>query len=108
LLNNENVPTYNEWSDFDGTEYKPAKTIGSYRSKLAQRLLKGCSTMNKPIPLEARLKITTWIDASGVYYGSYFGRIVIDHKDHPNFRPDPTFEQAISTENPWEEWKTKD
>lgn len=106
LLNRENVPTHREAADFDGTEYRPAKSIGSYRSKLAERLLKGCSTMEKPIPLEARLKITTWIDASGVYYGSYFGRIHIEHKGHPNFRPTPTFDQAISTVNPWEEYET--
>jgi len=99
------VPTYHEASDFGGTAYSPAKSIGSIRSSLAWRLLKGCKTMKEPIPVEARLKITTWIDASGVYYGSYFGRLRIDHKDHPNFRPTPTFEQAISHENPWEEWK---
>ena len=73
-------------------------------SRLTKRLLQGC-TGAEPIPVEARLKITTWIDASGVYYGSYWGRLHLEHRGHPNFRPTPTFEQAISTVNPWEEWR---
>ena len=43
------------------------------------------------------MRLATWIDASGVYYGFYWGRRHIEFKDHPNFRPTATFEQAIST-----------
>ena len=99
------VPTYRETSDFEGSAYAPAKTIGSYMSRLTERLMKGCPG-TRPISVEARLKITTWIDASGVYYGSYWGRLNLEHRGHPNFRPTPTFEQAISTINPWEEWRS--
>jgi hypothetical protein len=98
------VPTYREASDFEGSAYTPAKTIGSYVSRLTERLMEGC-TGAQPLPVEARLKITTWIDASGVYYGSYWGRLDLAHREHPNFRPTPTFEQAIGTVNPWEEWQ---
>jgi hypothetical protein len=98
------VPTYREASDFEGSAYTPAKTIGSYVSRLTERLMEGC-TGAQPLPVEARLKITTWIDASGVYYGSYWGRLDLAHREHPNFRPTPTFEQTISTVNPWEEWQ---
>ena len=45
-------------------------------------------------------RLATWIDASGVFYGSYWGRRDERFKDHPNFRPVPTFEQAISRVNP--------
>ena len=89
----------------------PADTAQSYRTHsgilaccLLLTLMQGC-TGAQPIPVEARLKITTWIDASGVYYGSYWGRLHLEHRGHPNFRPTPTFEQAISTVNPWEEWR---
>jgi hypothetical protein len=98
------VPTYREASDFEGSPYVPARTIGSAVSRLTERLLRGCPGA-APVPVEARLKITTWIDASGVYYGSYWGRLNIAHRGHPNFRPTPTLEQALGTVNPWEEWQ---
>ena len=34
---------------------------------------------------------------NAVDYGSYWGRRYIRYKDHPSFRPVPTFEKAIST-----------
>jgi len=34
---------------------------------------------------------------SGMHYGSYWSRRHIEYKDHPFFRPDPTFEEGIST-----------
>ena len=103
LLNARNVPTGREAGDFDRSEYLPAKSMGSFVSPLAQRLLKGCKGA-KPISQADRVKITTWIDAAGAYYGSYWGRIHLAHRNHPNFRPTPTLEQAISPANPWEEY----
>ena len=38
--------------------------------------------------------IVTWVDGNAPYYGSYFGRRNIKYRDHPNFRPIPTFESA--------------
>ena len=48
-------------------------------------------------PLFDFVKLATWVDANVQYYGTYYGRKNIRYKDHPNFRPVPTFEQAIST-----------
>ena len=45
---------------------------------------------------EDLLKITNWIDTNGQFYGMYWGRKNLQHKDHPNFRPEPTFERATS------------
>ena len=46
------------------------------------------------------VKLVTWVDANAVYYGSYWGRIHIAHRNHPNFRPTPTLQQALATEPP--------
>ena len=48
----------------------------------------------------ALLKISNWIDANCQYYGSYWGRRHVRFKNHPDFRPDVTFPQAISTTPP--------
>ena len=52
---------------------------------------------NLDLPRWAFVRLATWVDASGVYYGSYWGRRHIEYEDHPFFRPDPSFEEAIST-----------
>jgi hypothetical protein len=94
------VPTYAEGSDWDGTEYAPAKSIGSHRSRLFKALKE---KQHKDVKLsQAELvRLATWIDASGVFYGSYWGRRRDNHREHPKFRPVPTFEQAISTVCPY-------
>ena len=46
------------------------------------------------------LKITNWVDTNAQYYGSYWGRRNLRYKDHPNFRPTPTFETARSMTSP--------
>jgi len=46
------------------------------------------------------VRLVTWIDSNGQYYGSYFGRRNLRYKDHSNFRPDYSCEQAISTTAP--------
>jgi hypothetical protein len=40
------------------------------------------------------VRLITWADANGPYYGSYFGRRNLMYKDHPNFRPVPTLASA--------------
>jgi len=94
------VTTTDEGSDWGGSEYLPAKSIGSHASRLMKQLNKGCTGMEEELPLEDFVKIATWVDANAVYYGSYWGRIRIEHQDHPNFRPVPTLEDALSTEPP--------
>ena len=50
--------------------------------------------------IEDFARLAKWVDASGVYYGSYWGRRLLEYRDHPNFRPAPTFSEALSTVNP--------
>ena len=45
---------------------------------------------------EELLKITNWVDTNAQFYGMYWGRKNTGHKDHPNYRPTPTFERASS------------
>ncbi|MDR0869209.1 MAG: hypothetical protein LBN39_00300 [Planctomycetaceae bacterium] len=72
--------------------YLPPYTLGSYSSKLVKLLDDGHYGVK--VPLEDMLKITTWVDSNGQYYGSYFGRKNLKYKDDPNFRPKPKFENA--------------
>ena len=94
--------------------YLHARSLGSHASILVAMLSKGkvrlqdaeqadiaakLAAKHKKINLtqEELLKITNWVDTNGQFYGSYWGRRHIQHKDHPNFRPVSTFEEAIST-----------
>jgi len=94
------VKTYREFSDWEGTPHSPPKTIGSHASPLISIIRTGKQHKDLKLPLADFAKIATWVDASGVYYGSYWGRRHIQFKDHPNFRPVPTFADAISTTCP--------
>jgi hypothetical protein len=97
LMGRGMVKTFRESADWDGTPYAVPKTIGSHASKLFTVLREGKQHEGLKLPLADVARLATWVDASGVYYGSYWGRRHIESKDHPNFRPTPTFEQAIST-----------
>lgn len=96
LIRRRAAPTYRENSDWDGTPYSPPKSIGSHKSRLIKALREGKQHKDLKLPQWAFVRIATWVDASGVYYGSYWGRRDIEYKDHPFFRPNPTFEEAIS------------
>jgi len=93
--------------------YLPAKSLGSHASILVAMLSGGWVKLADPkqaaitarlaekhkdvrLAPEELLKITNWVDTNAQYYGSYWGRRNIRYKDHPNFRPVPTFEQATS------------
>ena len=41
------------------------------------------------------VRITNWVDTNGQYYGSYWGRQNLKYKTHPNFRPTPTYADAL-------------
>jgi hypothetical protein len=69
-----------------------------------KQLKKGCPGNKEKLTKAEFVRIATWVDTNGVYHGSYWGRIVPPHKDHPNYRPVPTLEQALGTENPYDEW----
>ena len=91
------IKTYAEFSDWDGSPYAPPKTIGSHTSKFIKEIRHGEQHAKLNLPIEDFAKLATWVDASGVYYGSYWGRRLLKYKDHPNFRPVPTFAEALST-----------
>jgi hypothetical protein len=79
--------------DAESAPYLPALTLGSGASKLIQLLRQGHEDVQ--LTREEMIKISTWIDSNGQFYGSYYGRKNIEFKKHPNFRPVPTFTQAI-------------
>ena len=98
ILEHNLVVTFDEGSDFEGTEPVPPRTVGSHASKLIQKLLAGHNDVQ--LSREEMIKLTTWVDANAQYYGSWYGRRNLDYKDHQYFRPTPTFAEAISTKDP--------
>jgi hypothetical protein len=65
----------------------PPYTLGSHASRLIELLRGG----HEDVALTSAefIRLVTWIDANSPYYGSYFGRRNIKHRDHPDFRPPP-------------------
>lgn len=95
LMSRGLVKTIDEVSERpQSTPYVPAMTIGSGASRLISLLRKGHHDVK--LSREELLKITTWIDAGCQFFGSYYGRRDIEFRGHPNFRPIPTFDQAVS------------
>ena len=91
------VKTFNEQSSWGGAAYSKAKSVGSHASRFIKQVQKGCPGNDKKLPLADFVKLTTWVDANGQYFGTYYGRKNLRFKGHPNFRPVPTFAEAIST-----------
>ncbi len=91
------IKTYREASDWGGSPYAPPKTIGSHASGFITALREGEQHKELDLPLADFARLATWVDASGVYYGSYWGRRRLKYRDHPNFRPIPSFAEALST-----------
>ena len=97
--------------------YMPTRSFGSHASVLVAIHSKGKVKLANPehakivaklaethkkinlTPAEL-LKITNWVDTNGQYYGSWWGRRNLQYKDHPNFRPVPTFEISRSYTSP--------
>ncbi len=93
--------------------YLPARSLGSHTSVLVAMLAPDAVRLadenerkfaaelaqkHKNLKLDKRelLQITNWIDTNCQYYGMYWGRRNLKYKDHPNFRPTPSFERAAS------------
>ena len=72
--------------------YLPPYSLGSHASKL-QEFLKPEHYQVNLSPAE-RIRVTTWIDSNGQYYGTYFGHKNLQYKDQADFRQVLTFEQA--------------
>ena len=47
------------------------------------------------LPREDFIKLATWVDANAPYYGSYFGRRSLAHRNAPDFRVVPTLQVAL-------------
>ena len=101
--------------------YLPPRSMGSYSSMLIAMISKG--KVPSPSGQEQRvdkwlksheeislapeelLRVTNWIDTNCQFYGSYWGRRHISHKDHSNFRPVSTFDEAVNNMAPLSEDK---
>ena len=113
------VPTIGENHPKTGNiQYLPARSLGSHNSLLVamlapdkvrlqgdqarlERLGKLVQT-HKDIRLDPAelLKISNWVDTNAQYYGSYYGRRNLQEKNHPDFRPLPTWESALGIPPP--------
>ena len=74
--------------------YLPPYSLGSHASKLIRKLRQGHNKIK--LTPEEMIRLTTWVDSNGQYYGSYYGRRNLRYKNHLNFRPIPTYSQARS------------
>jgi len=94
-------------------DYLPARSLGSHASILVAMFSEGWVELADEdaaerakklaklhqrihLPPEDLLKISNWVDTNGQFYGSYWGRRNLRYRDLPDFRPAPTFEEAIS------------
>ena len=93
--------------------YLDARSLGSHASLLIAMLSQGkvqiadqelaklavkLSEVHKDIHLsEADLiRVANWVDTNAQYYGTYWGRKNLRYREHPDFRPAPSFERAAS------------
>ncbi|MHB8954313.1 MAG: HzsA-related protein [Pirellulaceae bacterium] len=68
------------------------KALGSHASPLIATLRAGHYDVRL---CEAEwVRLITWVDANGPFYGSYFGRRNVMYRDLPDFRPIPTLDSA--------------
>lgn len=70
----------------------PPKTVGSHASRLIAVLRQGHYDVK--LSPEEMVRLATWVDANGPYYGTYFGPRNWRYKDRDDFRPIPTLESA--------------
>jgi hypothetical protein len=70
----------------------PPKALGSHASKFIAVIRSGHNKVK--LSQEEIVKLITWADANGPYYGTYFGRRNLKYKDLPDFRPVPTLDSA--------------
>ncbi len=97
--------------------YEGTRSYGSHNSILVAMHSKGKVKLKDPkkaeivaklakvhekvnLKPEELLKISNWVDTNAQYYGAYWGRKNLQYKDHPNFRPVPSFKDASSYVSP--------
>ncbi len=112
LVNKNVMPLIRELQPRTGNaHYLPAKRVGSHNSRLAMIVTKGELTppgtndqyRQRMLAAHAELdlgpaeilRITNFIDTNAQFYGTYYGRKGLQYRDHPNFRPQPSWESAI-------------
>jgi len=95
-----------------GVEYLPPYTVGAVTSPLAAMLSNGKIVLRDPalrayveklakshkdvrISDTEFLQITNWLDINGQFHRSYWGRLNAKYQQHPNYRPNVTFEEAL-------------
>lgn len=78
--------------------YLPPRSLGSHASKLITHLQAGHNGVE--LTTAERVRLSTWVDSNGQFYGSYYGRRNLRYREHPNFRPIPTFAEAIAAGPP--------
>jgi hypothetical protein len=79
-------------------EYMPPYSLGSHASKLITMIREGHEDVE--LSREEMIRLTTWVDSNAQYYGSYYGWRGVRHRGDPNFRPVPTFAEAVSMTPP--------
>ena len=70
-----------------GFRPEPPLTFGSHLSKLAAQIRK--APCKAKITQAEFVRIVTWIDANGPYYGTYRGKRGLKHRGSPDFRLPP-------------------
>ncbi len=101
----------------DAMQYLPPYTFCSPTSPLAALVSGGRVRMRDPalekyvedlLPSHKEVRLTeaeqvrvfTWLDVNCQYHPSYWGRLNVQYKDHPNYRPAITIEEALMREVP--------
>jgi hypothetical protein len=101
LLARQLLPIIGETHPKTGNvDYLPPFSLGSHASRLVAVVRNGCPGNAEKLPLEALVRLTTWVDSNGQYYGSYYGRRNLKYQGLPDFRPVLTFAEAVSQTAP--------
>lgn len=99
IINRKLIPIIGENHPKAGNNhYLPPYSLGTYTSELWKYI--NPRHYDVKLTPEERVRVTTWIDSNGQYYGAYYGRKNLKYKDHPNFRPILTFAQSHSNTAP--------
>ena len=76
----------------------PPKSLGSHASRLVGLLRAG--HYDAALSPEQWVRLVTWVDANGPYYGSYFGRRNLKYQGLPDFRPLASLEEVLRPRSP--------
>lgn len=103
IMSKELIRTVTEWAPPPGNNSSwhwsmehaptiPPYTYGSHASRLVEVLRDGHYDVSLSQP--EFVKLLTWVDTNGQYYGSYFGYRNVRYKDRKDFRPRPSLASA--------------